>query len=1371
MLEIVPYELDEIKNLLKVKAITEFGLNDAEFEGSHVSQLINLLAYATVINNTNFTFGLNEMFITQAKDRRNVIKHARQMGYTHKRNVSYQYKIKLQVLGSGLVTLNKYSTFSSDGNSYIYLGSSIAEVYGTYTFLKLLSNEYNNNKVGLYLTTALTPSKFIITEEDVVCRILVKEVEGQPKFLLESMDASIKIPEYSQLGQEVYVQDGLDSVYGSMNQGYRNFTTIGTVDTFVLDEETSLFRVQITLNNEVQFPFPIIQSQSAELADLETVNIEVIDGLYVLNKETTYLIESVEELIIVDGTEEIYVPLNSIVIDDKNIAVTLNIADVIEEHISTGILETDAVTFAVDITTNHDMILDSLTEVTVERDLGVYTLLPVDLVIDYVTNIISIPAKIDTILYIGDTGVDAVSTITLPETSVVTVNSIILKDIEGTIQDWETAGYTYTLTGSVITFQINDIDTDLLNGYTAEVDYDYYDKTIDNTITLKYSYNIDINGKEAKLNYKYTINERGLLAKRLFFSDFKGEIKENENQYNPLLYPEGWEGFYASDFNEETNVLYFPIGEAPIEDVNSELTSGNSFHNPYVSIDGVTESLETIMTTPFRRTRFSVSGEIWNESNTELIGYLPYDRDTTFASILSTSIKDELEIIVKEGTIKRWNDQTEKSIEAILEATNNGQTLPTPVYENPELTVIVNSSMVEAGYFSIRDEFIEDQGIELFITRVLPDGTVEYDELWTQRNYLLAEETETDFKSFVSMSDVNYEDYINIYTRYAGTGTPLTLDMTARLNILTSNGPEGITNSLIVPDDSDSFAPKYYIEETLTPVVLHIEGSEIMDTDTIRETAPLFSNTANRAVTKQDYKTICEAQPYIQNAQVWGGEEETPVHIPGHIFFSLIPHSRPTIFDSTNSAFLLRNVENSELFFTSYYQITGKEKYESATNKEDKEVLFNLLNNYKIITLQLNYIKPIYMDYNVDVEVLKYRFGQTIEETNKEIFDNVIKYFVREIESFDSIFYSSSLSRYIDEELGDKYGISLNTSFSVDLYDSLYDPDKGTFVNASKLDLNPDDTSGLVGDDDLWKFIMPIDIPIEDLFEDNIIVDGLIEYRGRMVIDHITNCNTYSFVVPEDLLYMELDDGTFVSHDTNGIEEEILANAFSEVIEINIIYVRNWGMAKLFSDGEINSETGVAYTEEEAIAGGGERYKVGSYFIHRNEQIIRLELNTHSYWHIDSLAIVTQTMIEDGDTYWEGAVEYIYLSVDLDKNIFYQVDATGDIIREAVLDTEGTPVVDELGDPVLINKQSLSEQDVDNLGTDIFNIPMPYTDTLSKTMLIDSEGFELYNITSAPLPREFFTEETRTMSIKPKGSNIKSRRNIFSRLKSLNFIS
>jgi len=1320
MLEVVPYELDEIKNELKRKAIEEFGIKDAEYEGSNVSQLINLLAYSTVISNTNFTFGLNEMFISQASDRRNVIKHARQMGYTHKRKVSFQYRIKLKVVKSGEVTLNKYSNFSSNGNNYVYFGESILDVYGTYAYIKILTNENNNKLAAVYLSNSLSKNKYLVTEEGQICKILHKEPVGTPRLLLEIVEGE-KLPLYSQYGQEVFITDGTRS------SGFRNFIKIGTIDTFVTDIAHNNFRIQLTLeNNGTTFPMPVTtQHLNTNLIKNKTY--------FTMEIPTENPIISIDELVLVDYGDEIHIDLNNVLIEGNNIKLPINTIDITETFVpdteKTAVV-LDEITHKVKVKADEDIIADTLgsVEITYNDEITIKNIANES--INYNENEITIneqiKTKIDKNLEIKE------GFITLIEETNKIINSVIVTDSNGNKSIIDESHFTFTASSVTLTKDDGEV-TDEYDNYTAEIEYDFYIPLEKAVIVISYTCDKDISSAEVKLRYNYTHDKDGYLAKRIFFSDFRGETKENENDYDPVNMPDGWDGFYASDFNSETNVLFFDISK----DKPSIRSHNNEFHNCYCAVEGKDPvRIDKLIKTPFRKTRFSYSEEIIDPATEEIIGYKPYDPEFTFASVYATNVKDEIEIIVKEGNIRRWNDETEDSKLEREKATKLNLPIPKIIYSNPELTVPITRDMVDAGHFTIRNDDIEDDGIEVFITRVQEEG-IEYDIPWNKRDYLLAEQSTGGKKSFVVMSDEEYEDYINIYTKYAGTGTPLSQDMTVKINVLTSKGPQGATNALIEPLD-ENFEAKFYIEETLTPNVLHIEGTEIQDTDSIRETAPLFSNTANRAVTKNDYKTICEAQQFIQSAQIWGGEEETPVNKPGHIYFSFIPYSRPQGYAKLNSKYSLKNTDNPELFFTSFYQITGKERYDSKKNNKDQNVIFNMLDNYKIITLQLNYVKPIYMDYKLEVKVFKYKFGQTIDETNEEIFLNVKSFFTREIEHFDTTFYTSSMIRSVDEKIGDDYGIEVDVSFSVDLYDSLYAPDKGCFINATMTDLtNTDNNSGLIGDNDDWKFTMPLDWPIEDLYEESTIVNSIVTRRGRMNVSHLTNCNTEGFLRFGDYLYMELNDGTFKSRDANNVSEDILTNSKSETTEINIMYTKNK-----------NDET-------------AETFKVGSYWIHKTEKIIRLELNSHTHWHIDAQSVVTEKMLEEERVHDnEDGVGTKYTREDLGKLIYYKVHQTdkSELVKAgSLIYLDGKKI------------ETLKAQEFKN--TEFDNIKKDYTDDLEVEIFKNDIGEDYYSYKLCPLPREAFTEKTRVMNINPKSNNIKSVRNVFSRFKSIEFVS
>jgi len=1320
MLPVVPYKLEEIKNELKQKAIKEFGLLDAEFEGSNVSQLINLLAYSTLVNNTNLTYGLNEMFITQATDRKNIIKHARQMGYTHKRKLSYQYKIKLKTIKEGTLTLPKYTNFTSNGNNYVYLDEDITDTYGTNITVNNLKNEYNNGAGDLY-SKILLDSK-IISEDGVVGTVLNKSQTGEDRMLLKSDSGELFQPFSKTLTQNIYVEvtdaSGNPQALNS-NVPYRDFVKVGTVDTFLKDKKTEMFKVQITLENDISFP----------------IYTEVNYTTTVLNNKlvgtTSKPIKFVTEIILSKlGANDIIVDVNSLKYIQDNSTFTNNVL-----FPSEAINASELKAIGSGSYNNLDYIITANENILEREDCNVVidfgngstkTISKGDLSINYTSNEITItPVNIPK-TYTNDNSLgDAINNgIINVGGNISSVNTIVVINASG--ERTEILDYTFSTSNITIKDINGNTDISFDNGYSIEVDYVKRENLESYPITINYSYLINLDNYSANITYAYDKGEDGYLDRRFYFSDLRGIYPENETPSGP----QGWQGFYASDFDEETNVLYFDV---------SQKTDG-TFHNEYVKTrDPNTGALKTalplykVMVTPFRKTRF-----FYAKFDENLGEYIP-DGNSCFASVENLSRKNEVELIVKEGTMKRYSDTDE-----------NGNVL------YPELTVAINSSMVKAGYFTVFAPNLEHNGIELFVTRIMPDGSIEYDMPWNQRDYLLAEHTNVnqsappvpnDYgltvegvktgitndeydaalaiwqrqrvkETFTVMSDLNYEDYINIYTKYAGTGVALTQDMIIKMNILDSSGSKGAAGDLISPVGSNEFEAKYYIDKSFTPYIMHAEGTDQEGTESIRKHAPEFSNTSNRAVTKTDYKTICEAQPFIASAQVWGGEEVPKLRKPndngffdkilGNIYFSIIPYSKPYTFSKELNVYSLDNIYENKLFFPTYTQITGKESYTELNNnmKNNKNILFSILENYKILTLNLNYEKVVYMDIKVNVDVLKYKFGQTIIETNKEIFKSVKTFMIKEIEKFDSTFYLSSLVKHIDTNLGDSYGLIANMNFSTDLYDSYNTPELGTFKNITNKSLVTPNKKiqsptykgiNYPGYNDDWVFEMPIAMPIQDLFASDFVTEAGIIERGNINLDNITNIDTDNFIEPGDKLYMPLfsedltgkivqDTGSFKSYNRDLIYTGNRPTSASEVIEIPIFY--QIGYNKTLNDG-INSFNLTP----------GKIFKVGTYTISKSDNIIMLRINTHSKNNILNPRIYLNSNTQDPDTY--------------------------------------NPVI----------------------SGNIYKAPFTYTNIKGDTI----------EVIEAALPRDYFMNTIRTININSKDQNISVIRNTYPRLKSVEF--
>ena len=1737
MLKVTAYELDDIKNELKRTAIEKFGLVDAEFEGSNVSNLINLLAYSTVINNTNLTFGLNEMFIGQAKDRRNVIKHARQMGYVHKRKTSYQYKIKIKSKVNGLVTLSKYDTFTSNGNNYVYMGETVHEYFGNYLYLNLLTNEFQNSINNIDRPNAtkwydyennLQEGSYIISEQGLVCKIIRKEDSLASRLLVEQVNDEV-IPTLSNVGQELYVVDTEGKIDENGNfegpydaSGYRNMLKVGNIDTFIYEETLrvsgyteGVVKIQVSVRKGLEFPlFTKIQNPPGRL--IETIdgsyNIRQFDqitkdispgdasydasGKYILgsgqfkreidgeNKTvgTQFPIKNINTAVMIqpDGTRidlntcgltnkdgtlrfdnqkictnEVHpaatvknyglhsalVITENDILPDEDLEIIVYYADKANVRLGDGNvvfvdgrwmfldgqytapasgdyvpadLVKDGLSAVKDgsyiyvdgnyifIDCNKNWLKDAyhvtsgtyvfvdgnyryvggLTQYTeengstfvtidgnkyeldgvinykldiVEVTNGIYTIVNTNGTISYIRvedlydgalapqgyidgNYLLVDGQFtlvgandpipsyadgnifrvdgDRILIDGDAdrfqGIDAQYVVINGEYKLIDTNDLSA-DGYGLTIDGNTifidGNYSFidgniplynpqvtmtqeqldvhSNTGNIIYMDGNIIFSDgdeiffleqntntnlyegdginssvtkiqrikrkdlLINGnniiippqttfincwkseicgaristpfenvksvqtinvktpdgqefcheeYLIEentiiltvagepvacypdgsklcIDLEYYEKVARSNMIIKYCYSGRPSNSVIELNYSYDKDADGCLDRKFFISDLRGEKLENERNWDPITNPDGFNGFSACDFDEETSILTFKVSnrtglleniQAKVDGLIANNTITDEYRQTEINLLNIPTNyyerqscanryldkpLNEALSTPYRCTRFSVCS--YSDDEHDIRTFTEFDENTAFAKVCQVVEKNKIEVVVKEGTIKRWNEETDASKEARAVARENNIAEPDILFKYPELLVYPNEDMIKNNYFTILNEDIEHDGIELFVSRLTEKNRIEESE-WTNRNELLAEHADDRDESFVITTDLEYEEYINIQTKYAGAGVDFSIDMAFRLNLLTSSGEKGYTNDLIVPNNPN-FEASLYNEEAKISSILYIEGFEIESTDSIRKNAPLFSNTANRAVTKKDYLTICESQDFISQAQIWGGETNVPTNKPGWINFSIIPYSRPISFTiDNNNNYILNRLVDPELSFASYFQVTGRDNY-NALLTDNKSSLFNILNKYQIISLQFNYDKPIYIDYHIDVNIVRYKVGQNAAETHQYIFNNIQDYFIDDIEKFDSIFFKSSLVRYIDEKLGDNFGIVSNIKTSIDLYDNLNTPDLGVFRNKTMVDLSPNVITGLIGLNDDWEFTLPLSLPIEELFEETLVNKFVVLKRGRLIFDNLTKVDTHNFLESGDYLFMDDNMYNHKSVDLGGEVEDFITSyegkkiydypsEKSGVIEIPVLYRKG--------DYDRNPIT----------------YKVGTYIIYKKEKLAQFILNTNYNNNINNSEVIVKTLPIGNGSITKTFFIYNDLNNNIDKReLIKEVvkDATGNIVDYAFYFTDVVPVDSTINNYIRVNMPKINYVEADK----IFITETGKTIKAIKFYSVTVENGNEVNkiLIEGSLDRRSFLT-TRQLDLQPKDSNMSITRNSFQRLRQVSFL-
>lgn len=470
--------------------------------------------------------------------------------------------------------------------------------------------------------------------------------------------------------------------------------------------------------------------------------------------------------------------------------------------------------------------------------------------------------------------------------------------------------------------------------------------------------------------------EREEVLKLAFFTD--------DCEYHKLA-PD-FEGFIASDYNYDSEIIKF--------NVNSN----------YVLIDGLKKYIDELITV-YKLKRVSLAPADYSDNM--------YDPTKLVCILKNVEQVDTCTIEVTEGKLITYED-------------------------DPALAVNVDIEMQRQGYIPLDYQNIEQNGIFLEISRVNYKGELVLKEVWTQRDYYIAEKPfKGEDTTFVVLNDYYYDrEYLNIYTQYANTGTPFYSGNIFYFKLLQSTGINGsVTELFTVNDDKLSeifevipyFESKDNINDTINNVLVQ-SGADEEDIESIRKNAPLYNNLAQRLVTKHDYQTYCNLFQFVEQTEVWGGEELEEAPKLGNVFFSFIPKSRPVEYhsDDNKEMFTLKNHDNRELFFLPEQQILMEEDGGNPNS------IFEELSKRKIITLQYQYVPPKYLDFIVEIKIIKYLIGKSNIELRQQLFDALRGYF-DQIETFNAEIFESNMIKYVDRQLNDDSGIELKTylEFSV----------------------------------------------------------------------------------------------------------------------------------------------------------------------------------------------------------------------------------------------------------------------------------------------------------------------------------------------------
>jgi hypothetical protein len=192
-LNVTDLDFDQIRSNLKAYFTRKDSpFQDWDFEGSGLSNLLDVLAYNTHYNAMLAHMTLNEGFIDTAQLRESVVSHAKLLGYTpaSKRASKININVVFKAAGSGKalnkITIARGAKFSSvlNGETYVFVvteSKTANLVNGFYSFTgdnQLTLAQGSLNRVAFVADSTISSQRFIITDEDIdttTLRVFVRE--------------------------------------------------------------------------------------------------------------------------------------------------------------------------------------------------------------------------------------------------------------------------------------------------------------------------------------------------------------------------------------------------------------------------------------------------------------------------------------------------------------------------------------------------------------------------------------------------------------------------------------------------------------------------------------------------------------------------------------------------------------------------------------------------------------------------------------------------------------------------------------------------------------------------------------------------------------------------------------------------------------------------------------------------------------------------------------------------------------------------------------------------------------------------------------------------------------------------------------------
>lgn len=255
-------------------------------------------------------------------------------------------------------------------------------------------------------------------------------------------------------------------------------------------------------------------------------------------------------------------------------------------------------------------------------------------------------------------------------------------------------------------------------------------------------------------------------------------------------------------------------------------------------------------------------------------------------------------------------------------------------------------------------------------------------------------------KSSTFYSEMDPESrFVYVYTNFVGNGLTIVDDDTVDVSFILSSGSDA--NGIVDCEfsETDTFTTTLGSEVAVT---INVEsassgGSDEESSDSIKQNAPLFYNTGNRTVNRDDYISFLIKNSLIDYATVWGGDSIVPKNL-GHTYISFIP-------------------QNEARFLTIY---------------EQSQIL-KYLSDSHIIAIGLKLVRPSYIEVDYNINVL----GElALIETKKTQISTALTSYFSDLIGFNSYYFENKAMKEVEDLFisNTKASVKVSNSFHLNVY-------------------------------------------------------------------------------------------------------------------------------------------------------------------------------------------------------------------------------------------------------------------------------------------------------------------------------------------------